>query len=347
MTVTTKQLTKLLIRILITTALLIWVFRKTDLEQFLQTVKSARWQFLIAVWLLTIILFWIRSIKMRLILKKQGCLISTNTIFGATVVTCLYSLILPGILSTGVKWYILKKGTGKSSNVLCSMIYNQWLIMTIMMVFGLTALMFTNPASLSISNKTYQRLFPVVCGILLLVIIVITLHLLNRRTGAKITKGIAALLRSLPAKIRQKILEMLDQIATFQTAGAGFHLGIAAASIIDTLIGGVIIYILSARAANITEPTIGTFTWLCAIIYLLGRIPVSIANLGVREVILVVLLAPYGVEEPQALLMSMILFSALIFMAIIGTFYQLFWVFETNKTQGVQEQTQRQGVYQE
>ncbi|MBW7991099.1 MAG: flippase-like domain-containing protein [Planctomycetes bacterium] len=331
MTATAKQLIKLLIRILITAGLLIWVFSQVDFEQFLQTIKSARWQFLIAVWIFALILFWIRSMKMRLILKKQSCLISTNTIFGATAATCLYSLILPGILSTGVKWYILKKGTGKSSNVLCSMIYNQWLIMTIMMVFGLAALMFTNPASLSISNTTNQRLFPVVCGILLLAIIVVSLLLLNRRTYGKITKAIAALIRPFPAKIRQKGLEVLDQIATFQTAGAGFHLRITAFSIIDTLIGGVIVYILSARAANVTAP-VGTFVWLCAVIYILGRVPVSIANLGVREAMLIVLLAPYGVEKPQALLMSMILFSALIVMAVIGAGYQIFWTVTAKKS---------------
>jgi len=324
MTATAKQLIKLLIRILITAGLLIWVFSEVDFEQFRQTVNSARWQFLMAVWVFTVILFWIRSMKMRLILKKQSCLISTNTIFGATAATCLYSMILPGILSTGVKWYILKKGTGKSSNVLCSMIYNQWLIMTIMTVFGLAALMFANPASLSISNTTNQRLVPVVCGILLLATIAVSLLLLNSRTGGKITKAIAALLRPLPAKIQQKGLEVLDQIATFQTAGAGFHLRITAISIIDTLIGGVIIYILSARAANVTAP-VGTFVWLCALIYILGRVPVSIANLGVREAMLVVLLAPYGVEKPQALLMAMILFSALIVMAVIGAGYQIFW----------------------
>jgi len=324
MTATSKQLIKFLIRIIITTALLILASRKIKFEQLLQTIKSARWQYLMAVWIFTVILFWIRSIKMCLILKKQGCLISTNTVFGATASTCLYSLILPGILSTGVKWYILKKGTGKSSNVLCSMIYNQWLIMTIMTVFGLAALMFTNPASLSISNSTNQRLVPVVCGILLLATIAVSLLLLNSRTGGKFTKAIAALLKPLPAKIRQKGLEMLDQIATFQTAGAGFHLGIAAASIIDTLIGGVIIYILSARAANVTVP-IGTFIWLCALIYILGRIPISVANLGVREVTLMTILANYGVKEPQAFLMSMILFSALIVMAVIGAGYQIFW----------------------
>jgi uncharacterized membrane protein YbhN (UPF0104 family) len=328
---TIKKLAKFLIRILVTTVLLIWVFSKTDIEQFIQTVKSARWQFLIALWIFGIILFWIRSIKMRFILKKQGCIISTNTVFGATAVTCLYSLILPGILSTGVKWYILKKGTGKSSNVLCSMIYNQWLIMTIMTVFGLIALLFTDPATLSITNTKNQWLFSVFCGILLIAVIAVSITLLNRKTGGKFTKALEVLLRPLPEKIRLKGLQMLEQITTFQTAGTGFHVRIAVASTFDTLIGGVIAYILAARAANVNAP-ITTLVWLCAIVYILGRIPVSVANLGVREAMVVVTLAPYGVNEPQALLMSMILFSILIVMAVIGAAYQIVWAVTAKKT---------------
>ena len=124
---------------------------------------------------------------------------------------------------------------------------------------------------------------------------------------------------------------MLEQITTFQTAGTGFHVRIAAASTFDTLIGGVIAYILAARAANVNAP-ITTFVWLCAIVYILGRIPVSVANLGVREAMLVVTLAPYRVDEPQALLMSMILFSVLIVMALIGALYQIIWAVTAKKT---------------
>jgi hypothetical protein len=331
MTANAKQLAKFIVRIIITTALLIWVFSQIDIEKFLKTVRSARWQYLLAVWVFTVILFWIRSIKMRVILRKQGCLISTNTVFGATAATCLYSLFLPGILSTGVKWYILQKGTGKASNVLCSMIYNQWLVMTIMTVFGLAALIFTNPAPLLISDAKHRWILPVVCGILLAAIIIVTVLLLNRRTGGMIIRFFAVILAPLPEKIRQKGLMMLEQIATFQTAGARFHLGITAASIIDTLGGGVIVYILSARAANVTAPTT-TFVWLCAVIYVLGRIPISIANLGVREATLVLLLAPYGVPKSQALLMSMILFSALVVMAVIGAGYQIIWTLSRKRT---------------
>ncbi|MHC4752443.1 MAG: lysylphosphatidylglycerol synthase domain-containing protein, partial [Planctomycetota bacterium] len=161
MTTRTKQLTTLLIRILITTGLLIWVFSRIDLQQFWQTVRTARWQFLIAVWGLTVVIFWIRSINLQLILKKQNCKVNVTTIFGASAVTSLYSMILPGVLSTGAKWYILKKGSGKGSNVLSSMLYNQLSTMVVMTVFGLAALMIANPTSLLIANAENQWLLPV------------------------------------------------------------------------------------------------------------------------------------------------------------------------------------------
>jgi len=327
MTTRTKQLAKFLIRILITTVLLIWVFSQIDLEQFWQTVKTTRWQFLIGVWALTAIIFWINSIKMQLILKKQGCNVSIATIFGASAVTLFYSMIIPGILSAGIKWYILRKDTGKGSNVLSSMLYNQLSILFIMTVFGLVALIVTNPAA----NTGNRWLLPAVCLVLLAAIIIISLLFLNSRTGGKIIKGLMLLLRPFPANIRQKSQKVIEQIAIFQAVGAGFHLAIAAITIIASPVGGVVIYIFSARGANITAP-LGVFVWLCAVIYVLGRIPISVANLGVREVTLVGFLALYGVETSPALLMSMILFSAVVFMAVIGAIYQLFWAVRAKKS---------------
>lgn len=326
MSTRSKQLVKLLVRILITTGLLIWVFSQINLEQFWQTVKTARWHFLIAVWILTVVFFWINSIKFRLILKKQGCDADVTTIFGASAVTALYGMIVPGILSTVAKWYILRKDTGKGSSVLSSMLYNQLSIIVVMTACGLIALMITNPASLLQDNAESQSALiglPVVCGILLVAIILISLLLLSSRTGGRITKALMPLLRPFPNKIRQKAQMTLRQIESFQTAGIPFHLTIASITIIDGLGVGVLIYILAAGAANVYAP-LGVLVWLWAIIYILARVPISVANLGVREVTLVGFLTIYGVEKSAALLMSMILFSTSVFMAIIGAIYLIF-----------------------
>ena len=184
-----KQLVKLLVRILITGGLLVWVFMQIDLEQFEQAVKEARWYLLAAVWVLTVILYWIRSIKMQLILKKQDCEISVSTIFKASAVTSLYSMILPGVISTGAKWYILKKDSGKGSNVLSSMVYNQLLTMIVVIAFGLAALMITSPG-LSVKTDANIQWLLLICGILLTGVVFVTFLVLNRRTGGKIISGI-------------------------------------------------------------------------------------------------------------------------------------------------------------
>jgi len=330
MTTRSKQLIKLLIRILVTTGLLLWVFSQIDISQFGHAIRTAKWQLLIAVWALTVFFFWIRSVKMQLILKKQDCSSGIATIFKASAVTSLYSMILPGVLSTGAKWYILKKDTGKGSNVLSSMVYNQLFTIYIMIVFGLAALMITNPIILLKADVNNRWLLPLICGILLTVIILISLLLLNSRTGNKINICIGFLLKPFPLNIQQKGREILDQIAVFQTAGAGFHLKIALITIIDTLICSIIVYLLSARAANI-DARVDVLVWICAAIFVLGRMPISMANLGVREVTLVGILGIYGVEKSQALLMSMIIFSSLIFMAVIGAIYQISWALSSKK----------------
>ena len=330
MTTRSKQTGKLVARFLVTMGLLVWVFSQVDLGQFRRAVTSARWPYLIAVWLLTAILFWIRSVKMQLVLKKQSCHIDVNTLFGATTITALYSMIIPGILSTGVKWYILRKSSGKGSNVLSSMIYNQFSTMVVMTAFGLVAFMISNPTSRLAPDASHPWLLPVICGILLIALLLFVVLLLNRRSGGTIIRLLKIPLKPLPTGIRLKGSEILDQIAIFQKIGWRFHLVVASITTVDTLVGGVVTYILAARTANIDAPAL-IFVWLCAAIYVMGRLPISVANLGVREITLVGFLAIYNVEKPAALLMSMILFSALVVMAIVGAAYQIVWAMRGNK----------------
>lgn len=330
MTTRSRQIAKFILRVLITAALLLWAFSQIDLGQFWDAVRTARWPFLVSVWALTAILFLVRSVKMQFVLRRQDCRVGIGTIFGATTMTSLYSLMLPGILSTGVKWYVLKKSTGKGSNVFSSMVYNQLSTMIVMTVFGLGTLAISNPTPLLLPDAINHWLLPAVCSALLIAVLIVTALLLNRRMGGRIIDILNRLLSPLPERIRKKIADILDQIAVFQTAGWRFHFIFTLVTIVDTLLGGVASYVLAARTASIVAP-MSAFVWLCALIYVLGRMPISIANLGVREITLVGFLAVYGVDKPAAMLMSMILFSALVFMASIGAGYQLFWILTAKK----------------
>ncbi len=322
MTNRSKQLVKFLIRILVTMGLLIWVFSRISLPQFSQTIGNARWGFLWIIWGLTIAVYWLLSIKMRLILKKQNCHASTGTLFGASTITALYSMILPGILDAPVKWYIVTQHTGKGSNVFSSMVYNQFTMIVLISVSALVALIATNP----ISNWK----LPAICSALLVFLIAVCLSLLNRTLGPKLINYLSRIIEPLPASFRNTGRKILAQLSIFQTASWAFHSKVLLLNFVSITIVGTAIYIFAAKAAQINVP-IGVLIWQCALIFVLGRMPISIANLGVREATLVGTLALYGVDAPSAFLMSMILFSNKILMAIIGAAYQLFWAVTAKK----------------
>ena len=94
------------------------------------------------------------------------------------------------------------------------------------------------------------------------------------------------------------------------------------------LLVGLLWYLFAAWAASVAAP-MSVLIWLCAIVFVLGKIPVTIANIGVREWVLVSLLAVYGVSRSAALLMSMILLSSLVFMAALGVVYQILWTIQS------------------
>lgn len=321
----TTKIIKLFIRFVITTLLLVWIFNEVGLEQFWQTAKTAKLHFLLAVWIFTLLFFWIRSIALRVIFEKLGCFVSTSTIFATSAITCLYSMVLPGLLSTGVKWYILKKDTGKGSNVFAGMVYNQMSLVVVLLVFGFGALLTCDLTTVLLPSTRNQWLIPILSAILLILTITGTCFLLNKWTGPPIINVFITLTRVLPAIAADKIKSVLEQIKIFQSAGVRFHFFIAVINIISGLGIGALIYIAAAKAASVIVP-FWLLIWLNAIVFVLGRLPITIANLGVREVTLVGLLAAYNVDKSTALVMSMILFSSQIFMAIIGAGYQLFWM---------------------
>ena len=272
----------------------------------------------------------VASIKMQLILKKQNCNVNIATLFGTSAIASLYGLVTPGLLNATIKWYLLKKNTNKGTYIFSGMVYNQLTETVVIMAFGLIALMVTNPTKLLLPNVKNQYLLPTVSGILLTGTIVISLMLINRRTGSVFSRIFRRTIKFLPVKIQRKADETLTQTTDFQSAGWRFHCLITMLTIVMTILSCVFAFILSAKGANISVP-IGVLIWLSALVGILGKIPISIANLGVREITLVQILAFYNIEPSAALIMSMIFFSGSVFMAVVGAAYQTFWTFNPAK----------------
>jgi len=318
------SLIKFSLRILITLITLVLIFHWVDLRQFKQTLVQADWGMLAVVWLVNTSLFWIRSLRLRLILSKLDCDVSINTLFGSSAAMALYGIFMPGMLSLAAKWYIIKRATGKGSHIISGMLYNQVSIMVIMVAVGLLALMFTNPLEqLQVSPKQIKWV-SAGCLLLFLTVLLAFTAVLSQRVGRQFDGVADFALSHMPAFIQHKAGEILRQIRVFRTIRGRFHLLIALLGLVTGAAGGTVVYMSAAKAAHITLP-ITVFVWLHAIVYILGRIPISVANCGIREFVIIGFLGMYGVERSQALLMSGIIFSAYIFMAFLGALYQISW----------------------
>jgi len=319
-----KKWLKLFIRFFVTAVGLTVVFCLVDLEDLKMAIKKADRRFLVLTWFLNAALFWARSYRFQLILKKLKCAVSVNTLFASSAMMALYGMVLPGVLSLTAKWYVIKRATGKGGHVISAMVYNQVSIMVAMVAFGLMALAVTNPLS-ELSLTRAQSGWLSLTGILMFVLIMAMFAtLLSRRVGSGVDRLIRACIKPLPQFVRAKADLVLEQIHVFRTLGPEFHIFILVLGLATSALGGGVMYMLAARATHIYVPFMA-LVWMHAVIYILGRIPISISNCGVREFVLMGLLGVYGVDRSVALLMSMIVFSAHIFMAIIGALYQISW----------------------
>ena len=324
---TPMQIGKLILRLGLTVLLFMWILRKIDMESVQAALRQARWVYLLGVWGFTAIFFWINSLKLKWVLSKLCCTVRTSTVFAASAVGCMYSLILPGIVSTGMKWYLLRQDTGDGSRVLGAMVYNQLSALFVAFGISLVALAGFDPGVILGVQFERPMLVRLIAFALLMGLVgVITLTLSPRLGGRLLARAARGLACILPQVWWVKVEGLFNHIRDFQRVPFRFHLWMALITVLNMLIGGVAVYVCASRGANL-QVTLGLLLCLPMTVYVLGRIPITIGNLGIRESVLVGLLSLHGVDASAALLMSMIVFTALLFMALLGVICQLSWSF--------------------
>ena len=132
-----------------------------------------------------------------------------------------------------------------------------------------------------------------------------------------------------PAVVRRGVTKTIESSRTFASSGWSFHGKVAGFNVVSTLLSAVI-YLCVARAVGIDVP-LTAFIWQASVVFVLARLPISVANFGVREVTLIGFLSLYGVDAPTAVLFSLLVFSSALLMAGIGLLYQLLGMSKTRK----------------
>jgi glycosyltransferase 2 family protein len=322
MTDRTKRILKLVLRGVVTAGLLWLIFRKIDLDVLAQAFGRARWRYVLLSWVIGVGANWVRAERLRLILKKLGCKLAARKIFRASAVATIYGLVLPGIVGVGVKWYILRSFTGKAAQVLSAMVYNQAGEVLVRLLLSLAFVGITNPMGF--------WWIPVLCLAVAALVMAGLLGLFHPRTSAGLARVSNSLLRPFPVFVRDGATKTIESGQVFASTGPGFHLNMAGINVVSTLLSAVI-YWCVAQAIGISVPPTA-FIWQASVVYILGRIPISVANFGVREFTLIGFLSLYGVDAATAVVFSLLVFSNALVMAVIGLLYQLTGISGAEKT---------------
>lgn len=306
-----QRIAKLSLRVSVTITLLWVVIRRVDTARLGQTLATADFLYVFWGWGCVVLAYWVRSMRMRFILKRQDCSLETSKLFGISCVTALWSFVLPGFLSVGVKWYLLKKYTGQATRVLSAMVYNQVTEIAFRLCVALLALTLSNP---------FGRAWVLpACVLGIAVLAVFLSSLLYDRISRALIETSNSVFQRLPSKIRDGIHTTVESGRVFRASGWRFHVGVMANNLVAILLS-VMVYWSYARAISVSVP-LSAFVWQGVVVVMLSKVPLSLANFGVREYALTGFLALYGVDPTTALCFSLLVGSNVFVIAGLGALF--------------------------
>ena len=232
MTESTKRILRFLLRSVVTAGLLWLIFRRIDLGGLAQAIGRAQWRYVLLSWAIGVLAHWVRAVRLGFILERLGCRLASWKIFSASAVATIYGLVLPGIVSVGVKWYILRSFTGRAAQALSAMVYNQASELLVRLLLSLVLVAATNPMGL--------WWIPVLCLSVAVVVMVGSLLLLHPQTSTGLVRISNSILRPFPTFLRDGARRTIESSQVFASPGPGFHLGMAAINVGSTLISAVL-----------------------------------------------------------------------------------------------------------
>ena len=297
-----------LLRLSIAFGIIYYLLSKIPLSEVIASVTSARVDYVIAAFIISILSQLILAHRLRFLTDKQGMSLPTSQILEINLAAVFYGLFLPGGNLTGgaIRFYKLARTDKKMAEALASIVFDRMAATIALCVIGILFWLVNLP-----SNSGYIGLSMIVAlGILFILYIL----LFDKRTTDSLRKRFKSVNLSF---VSQKIHNLLISLNQYQNLSLSSLTFIFALSITAQLLGTLIYYLLAiALGINITFVAIG---WIRSAVIIISMVPISISGLGVREGVLLFLLKPYGVIGEQALALSFLVFGVtLLFIGLVG-----------------------------
>ena len=312
-----KNMNSIFIKASISVVILCAVFYFVPISSVFTAISVANPLWIVAGVFLQILLRVLNALRMQAIANAQHLETGYLTMMRIVFTSTFYNLLVPGALAGGVVTYVKYRQQGVKSVFAVANIYANKSVELI--VVSLSAPLFW------LIDKGFSLYLIVAYGLTMVIGFCCGFALFFGRFGN---------LQWLESKIKnhgQSVVHRKLAALCWQVV----QIGQISHRTIVALIAYSSMYILFAALAIICfghalnhEIGLLPILWIWPVIYLLGMLPISISNIGVREVSMFMFLAPYGVATTDAIAWSVLMYSGPLSCALIGLILEAehFWL---------------------
>jgi uncharacterized membrane protein YbhN (UPF0104 family) len=303
-----------LVKLTLTLLLLGLLIRFAGAREILQAFSGIAWPWAIAMLVAGLLQKLAVSVQLWAILSRAGLTVSVLRVFLANALAALYTLFLPGnIASAGVKWLDLSAATGKKAAVFNGLFYHRLSISLLTLVLGGVAVVVSNP----VNNDALS----LIAAALVLVLTGLFVFLYHPRLGPWAESLARRLAAGLPPRIAQFITPVIDAMRRFHQFSARDHIEVLAWALVSVVLNIFMLWFAMLAMELDVSPI--HILWMSAVLLFTAALPLTVANLGIREGFLVLALAPFGVSSSTAVALGLLIFVNQVGFAAVGGAYQL------------------------
>jgi hypothetical protein len=298
------------IKLVVSALLLGWVLRKTNTSEILHHLSSINLKIYAFAVALAFSAHLLNSYKWQRLLRALGIEESCVGLWALNLISLFYSVVLPGqIFGEAVKAFRLARGRQGKSKLVMSVIIERLTAFIALLCLGLVGMTWI-PAF-----RNQPRLWMV--SLILLSICLLTVATMLTRRWQTVLARLANRLLMHPrlGGLRQR-LESIWAAFTEYRHSPGVILFSLLLSFAFQGTVAVVNYSI-AKSIGLDVPLVHFF-WISAIVAVVQMLPVTLAGVGLRENVLVYVLALEGIGAPQAFAYSLVMFSVLIAMSLTG-----------------------------
>jgi uncharacterized membrane protein YbhN (UPF0104 family) len=305
---------KFALQLLVTAAALYLLFRVVPFHAVLQTLKTAHPGYVLAAVGLQALNRLPVAWRTRQVAHAQGVALTLRQIIAVLFSSSFYNLLLPGVIVGGAATWLKYVQFGTQAGP-------AFVIMVVSRLAEAMAII-TSGACFwiidhSVAPLSWLALPVAYVGLLFAFRLVFShAHLPARLLGAT-----ARLMRSEAATMPGRLAALAGHFGRMRALRLSDTLLLLLACVAQDLITAGDMYLFAHGLDLPLDFT--TVLWLRAAIYLAGILPLSLAGLGVREGVLVLLTAPYGIAAADAIAWSLLLFAGNVAGALLGGLMEL------------------------